>query len=150
MRLVPLDRELLLRAIDVERDAVTRVNTNLMLFELSPNSNYACLEGQQLIGAGGVHTFEDRSAEAWMLLSRAASKRQIVRATRLARQWLDANVRRFSCGITAYARRDALHEKFFAALGFVAGKRMQQHAGETYHLFFREANTPSHASLGSG
>jgi hypothetical protein len=117
--LVPLTRALLKAALAVERDATTQRVTNLLSVSrvLEPGMGVAFVDGNQVIGAGGLTDYGDR-AQAWMLVSKDASRRQIVEGVRLARQWLDIQVKDFPC-IDLYVRALAPYRaSFTAALGF--------------------------------
>ena len=118
MRIVPLDRKTLALALLFERDQAMANNSNLLVANL--NNAWACWRGEKLIGAGGLAPIWFGRAEAWMLVSGHARRREIVAGVRLARVWLDrkALLPEFN-RIEIWVRADApWRMSFTRALGF--------------------------------
>lgn len=126
VRFVPLDRFLLDRAVDLERDPLTA--------EMASGDGFAervlplrglsvgVLDGGNIVGAGGLVPLWPGRAEGWWLVSRQARPRQLAQATRLAVQLMDRRQRDPTFRrIEAWVRADAPYARsFLKALGFAA------------------------------
>jgi len=88
MRLVPLTRPLL--------DFILAMNRNDLESDLpkfgavfSPGCAYALMDAGELYGAGGIIPIWHGRAEGWLIVTRLARPRDIVKGVRIAREWLD-------------------------------------------------------------
>ena len=143
-RYVPLTPELLTLAVALERDPLTAVMTEGSAFAarvLLPGLAYAMLDGGELVGCGGLTPLWHGRAEAWLLVSRLAGRRQIAAGIRHAAQWFAARQRDPAFRrIEMYVRRSApWRATFAAALGMSLEGALSVWApdGEDYCLYAR-------------
>lgn len=144
-RLVPLDPLLLSLAVAQERDCVTAAFAAAPGYVAQALSGpaFALLDGGDLIGAGGLVPHWRGRAEGWWLTGQCARPRHLVRAVRLAREFLDASqcdpaFRRIEIFIRA---GEPWASSFARALGFTCEGRLQawDPAGRDMVLFARIA-----------
>ena len=96
VRFVPLTRELLNLAVDLERDPLTAEMAEGDGFAarcLVTSLSFAMLDGGILVGAGGLSPQWYGRAEGWWLVSTHASRRHLAIAARYARAFLDKRQR---------------------------------------------------------
>lgn len=144
IRLVELDELLLREAIGLERDTMIAALCEGRAFAaraLIPGLAVAAIEGGEVLGAGGLIPHWPGRAEAWLLVSRAASRRQVVAGMRLARQWLDRR-QQFPLfrRLEIYIRTEApWRQSFAAALGFRREANLEAWGpdGEAFTLYSR-------------
>lgn len=143
-RLVWLDEDLLAEAVELERDPLIAEMASGPQFaaRVLSGAAYAVLEGLELVAAGGLVLYWAGRAEAWALVSRRATRRQIVEAIAHGRRVLDKRQRDPSYRRIEMHVRDAHYARTFGhALGFrLAGAETAwDPAGRDYLLFERIA-----------
>ncbi len=146
IRLVELDELLLREAVALERDpmiAALCAGREFASRSLIPGLAMGALQNGEVLGAGGLVPHWPGRAEAWLLVSREASRRQIVGGLRLARQWLDrCQALPMFRRIEIYVRTAApWRASFAAALGFNREADLEAWGpnGEAFTLYSRIA-----------
>lgn len=147
-RLVKLDPLLLALAVDAERDSLTAEMASREDFAYRAFSGpaFACLDGGELVGAGGLVPHWHGRAEGWWLTGQCARPRQLVNASRLARDFLDRRQRDPAFRrIEIYVRaQERWADSFAHALGFKRGRLLHawDPVARSYWMFERIAGMP--------
>ena len=143
-RLVWLDADLLAEAVELERDPLIAEMASGPDFarRVLASPAYAVVEGLELVAAGGLILYWAGRAEAWALVSRKATRRQIVEAIDHGRGVLDKRQRDpVYRRVEMHVRDEPYARSFGHALGFrLAGAETAwDPAGRDYLLFERIA-----------
>lgn len=99
MRIVALDRHLLARAVDSERDPLTAEMASGAFFAdramlaASYGLAFALIDGAEVPMAGGLFTHWHGRVEGWWLVSRTVRRRHLVHVARTSRAFMDKRQR---------------------------------------------------------
>lgn len=147
MRIVPLDRHLLSRVVENERDPLTAEMCGGPLFadramlEASYGLAFALIDGADVPVAGGLRTHWHGRVEGWWLVSSTARRRHLVYAARWSRVFMDRRqrdpaYRRIEVSVLA---GQAWSESFTHSMGFQCEghHRAWDPCGRDYRSFAR-------------
>lgn len=99
MRIVPLDRHLLSRLVESERDPLSAemacgpLFADRAMLDASFGLAFALIDGAEVPVGGGLRTHWHGRAEGWWMISHTARRRHLVAAARFSRAFMDRRQR---------------------------------------------------------